>query len=63
MTTTFTILEVSRSTFEDVKRRLKKAGALADFLQKNDEYGWVLVFDQTALAIEQTKRPGKKSKA
>lgn len=54
-TATYAILEVSKSTFYDVKRRLKKAGVLADFLEKNVEHGWILVFHTTALAIKKKK--------
>jgi hypothetical protein len=60
-TFTYAILEVSPKTFADIKRRLRKSGTLPDYLQKDDEHGWLIVFGTTALAV-QKKRKTTKSK-
>lgn len=56
MTCTFAILEVAPTTFSDIKARLRKTGTLAEYLQKDDDYGWLIVFDGTALAVKKRKK-------
>jgi hypothetical protein len=55
-TFTYAILEVAPATFADIKRRLRKTGTLPDYLQKDDEHGWLIVFGTTALAVKKRKK-------
>lgn len=55
-TFTFAILEVAPKTFADIKKRLRATGTLPEYLQKDDDHGWLIVFGTTALAVKKRKK-------
>ena len=64
-TTTYSILEVKQSTFDDVKDRLNRAGVGQKHVIRNHKYGEAIVLGSVGLVVEKvdplTKRKDMKS--
>lgn len=58
---TYAILEVAMATHDDIRKRIEALGPLYvhDFLTVTKEHGVLIVFGETALAVERkaNKRP------
>ncbi len=52
MTTTYSILEVSDSSFRDIKQRLASASRLNDYLSVDDDKREILILGEIALKAE-----------
>lgn len=57
---TYTTLEISRSSFNDIKRRLEKAGVTRDYLTTDRSDGEMILFGGIGLVIDPKPEKGNR---